>query len=276
MRAIGRPDWMVSIVVSQAERTSGNEQCPAEIASGMPNRRKAISTITPSVPSEPTNRWVRSYPAEDFLRPRAGAHERSVRGDDAERQDELLHRAVAHRVGARGAGRGHAAERGVGARIDREEQAAVAQMLVELLAGDAGLDDAVEILGVDRDNRVHARAVEREAAMRRVDMAFQRRAHPEGRDRRVVPGAEFHRVDHVVSGFGEHDRVRRLVLEPGQRVPMRGADRRGGGEAIAEAGGELGVERLDRIARHAAFALADGEGKLSHGLPTRTTRKVRS
>ena len=59
-RAIGRPDWMVSIVVSQAERTSGNEQCPAAIASGMPESRSAISTITPSVPSEPMKRWVRS------------------------------------------------------------------------------------------------------------------------------------------------------------------------------------------------------------------------
>ena len=60
MRAIGRPDWIVWIVASQAERTSGNEQVPAEIASGMPERRSATSTITPSVPSEPTKRWVRS------------------------------------------------------------------------------------------------------------------------------------------------------------------------------------------------------------------------
>ncbi len=60
MRAIGRPDWMVWIVVLQAERTSGNEQVPAEIASGMPDRRRTISTITPSVPSDPTKMWVRS------------------------------------------------------------------------------------------------------------------------------------------------------------------------------------------------------------------------
>ena len=39
MRAIGRPDWMVWIVALQAERTSGNEQVPAEIASG--NAREA-------------------------------------------------------------------------------------------------------------------------------------------------------------------------------------------------------------------------------------------
>ena len=54
MRAIGRPDWIVSIAASQAERTSGKEQVAAEIASGMPARRNVISTIAPSVPSEPT------------------------------------------------------------------------------------------------------------------------------------------------------------------------------------------------------------------------------
>ena len=111
-----------------------------------------------------------------LLRPRAGAQERSVGDDHAERQHEVLHRAVAHRIGAGGAGRGHAAERGVGARIDREEEPAVAQVLVELLAGDAGLDDAIEIFGVDGENIVHAREVERDAAMGRVDMAFERRA----------------------------------------------------------------------------------------------------
>jgi hypothetical protein len=40
---------------------------------------------------------------------------------------------------------------------------------------------------------------------------------------------------------------------------MRLADRLGGGEAIAEAGGEIGIERDDRVAREAALALADGE-----------------
>ena len=105
--------------------------------------------------------------------------------------------------------------------------------------------------------------VERDAAVRRVDMALERRADAERNDRRVVPGAELDEVDHVVPGFGEHHRVRRLVLEPGQRVPVRLADRLGGGEAIAEAGGEIGIERGDRLARETAFALADGE--LGHG-----------
>jgi hypothetical protein len=47
---------------------------------------------------------------------------------------------------------GHAADGCVGAGIDGEEQPHVAQMLVELLAGDARLHDAVEILGMDGDD----------------------------------------------------------------------------------------------------------------------------
>ena len=88
--------------------------------------------------------------------------------------------------------------------------------------------------------------VERDAAVRRVDMALERRADAERNDRRVVTGAELHEVDHVVAGLGEHHRVRRLDLEPGQGVPVRLANRLGGGEAIAEAGGEIGIERGDR------------------------------
>jgi len=124
-------------------------------------------------------------------------------------------------------------------------------------ARDAGLDDAIEIVGVDGENIIHAREVERDAAMRRVDMAFERRADAERNDRRVVPGAELGEVDDVIFVFGEDHGVRRLVLEPGQRVAMRLADRLGSGEAVAKTGGEIGIEGGDRVARKAAFALAD-------------------
>ena len=55
-----RQVWMVSITASQAAFTLGNGQVAAEIASGMPDRRKVISVMMPKVPSEPTNRRVRS------------------------------------------------------------------------------------------------------------------------------------------------------------------------------------------------------------------------
>ena len=81
-----------------------------------------------------------------------------------QREHVVLHRAVAHRIGAGGARRRHAAERGVGARIDRKEQALVAQIFVELLARDAGLDHAVEILGMNGEHAVHVAEVDRDAA----------------------------------------------------------------------------------------------------------------
>ena len=203
-----------------------------------------------------------------LLGPRAGAQERAVGDDHAKRQHHVLHRAVAHRIGARGARRGHAAEGSVGARIDRKEEPAVAQVLVELLPGDAGLDDTIEIIGVDGENSVHAREVERDAAMRRVDMALERGTYSERNDRRVVPGAELHEVDHVLFVFGEDHGVGRLVLEPGQGMPVRLANRLGGGEAIAEAGGEVGIERGDRVGREAALALADRKlGHWASGFP---------
>jgi hypothetical protein len=60
MRATGMPDWMVRIVASQQASTVGNGQTPAAIASGMPDSRSVSSVMTPSVPSEPTIRRVRS------------------------------------------------------------------------------------------------------------------------------------------------------------------------------------------------------------------------
>ena len=60
MRATGTPDWIVAMTASQAAFTDGNGQMPAEIASGMPASFRVISVMMPSVPSEPTNRRVRS------------------------------------------------------------------------------------------------------------------------------------------------------------------------------------------------------------------------
>ena len=54
---------------SIAERTDENSIVAAAIVSGIPNRRKVSSQITPRVPSAPTNKCVRSYPA-DVLRAR--------------------------------------------------------------------------------------------------------------------------------------------------------------------------------------------------------------
>src|SRR6202453_3034134 len=194
-----------------------------------------------------------------LLSPRSRTQERSVGSDHPKRQHHVLHGAVAHRIGAGGAGGGHAAERSVGARIDREKEPAVAQVLVELLPCDAGLGHAIEIVDGGRENVVHWREVERDAAVGRIDMAFERRADSERNDGGVMASAELDQIDDVLFVFGEDDGVRRLVLEPGERVPMRWTDLLGSGEAVAKTGGEIGIEGGDRVARETALALADGE-----------------
>src|SRR5207237_752402 len=83
-----------------------------------------------------------------------------------------------------------AAERGVGAGVDREEQSGIAQIFVELLARDARLDGGVEILGVDAEHPVHLRQVDADATLQRCDMSFERGAGAERDDRRLVLGAQ--------------------------------------------------------------------------------------
>ena len=80
-----------------------------------------------------------------LARAAAGADDAAVSGDDRQPEDVLAHRAVAHRVGARGARRRHAADRRVGAGIDREKQPGALELGVELLARDARLHAAIEV-----------------------------------------------------------------------------------------------------------------------------------
>ena len=151
-----------------------------------------------------------------FLRAARGVDDFALRGDDFKRQHVVLHRAVAYRIGARGARRDHAADGGVGARVDGEEQSRVAQVLVQRLAGDAGLDHAIEILRMDRDNSVHLREVDADAAKGRVDMALQGCARAEGDYRDAMCCTEFDDCGDLVGILCEDDRIRRLVLAPGE------------------------------------------------------------
>ena len=60
MRATGTPSWIVWITVRTALATSGNAQTAADTASGSGCSRTISSVISPSVPSEPIIRRVRS------------------------------------------------------------------------------------------------------------------------------------------------------------------------------------------------------------------------
>ncbi len=66
-RATGMPSCTDSTTDRTASARPGKAHTAAAIASGTGCRRTVSSVITPRVPSEPTRRRVRSYPADDFL-----------------------------------------------------------------------------------------------------------------------------------------------------------------------------------------------------------------
>ncbi|MET3238410.1 putative intracellular protease/amidase [Bradyrhizobium japonicum] len=112
-------------------------------------------------------------------------------------------------------------------------------MLVERLAGDAGLDHTVEILGVHREHLVHVAQVDRDAASGRIDLALQRGAGAEGDHWHAVPGADAHHVLDVGGLLRHHHAVGRLVGNPCGGMAVLLADGLRGDEAVAEACGKL-------------------------------------
>ena len=178
----------------------------------------------------------------------AGVDHAAVGERHGQAQHVLPDGAVADRVGAGGAGRAHAAdgaERGAG--IDREEQALVAQMLVELVAGDAGLDAAVHVGLADLEDAGHAREVERDAAADRGDVALQRGAGAPGDHRHARVVAKCEQASGFVGGLDEGDGVgqhRRLGVLAVRMVLAQGGV---GGDAVAQevaGGGDHGIGGL--------------------------------
>ena len=129
IRATGMPSWIVAMTVSTAPSIESNAQTAADTASGIGCSRTVTSVITPSVPSAPTNRRVRSYPADDLRARVPVVMTRPSARTTVSAEHVLPHRAVADGRRARGARRRHAADRRVGAGIDRKHQAGVPQRL---------------------------------------------------------------------------------------------------------------------------------------------------
>ena len=179
-----------------------------------------------------------------FARAPRGSDDPAVGEHYGQGQHVLAHRPVAHRIGARGAGRRHAAERGVGAGIDRKEEAGVAQIFVQLLVRDPGFDGGVEIGGADPQDLVHLRQVDADAAVDGGDLTFERGAGPEGDDRRLAFGAELDDRGDLVGGPGKGDGVRRVRRMVGFVPAVLGADRRLGRQPIAEQLAQGGNEAL--------------------------------
>jgi len=187
-------------------------------------------------------------------RPRAGADQFAVGRDDLQAHHVFTHRAVTHRRGAAAARGSHAAQRCVGARIDRKHEAGIAQFGVELLARHPRLDDRHRILGTDLDNAVHVARVDGDAAIDRDDMAFHRRTCAERRDGHAMGGADaYDCLDIFLAGRKCH-RVRQDGRQPRRVVAVMLAHRIRGDDALSQLLLQLGNRRSDGI-RHNACPL---------------------
>ncbi len=100
----------------------------------------------------------------------------------------------------------------------------------------------------------------RQAAVQRVEVAFERAAGAIGDDRRVVARADRHRLHHVLAALGEQHGVRRRVRRPGQGMAVLDARRLGGRDLVAEMGVEVGDQRGDGLGGQFAFAPTDDCG----------------
>ena len=118
--------------------------------------------------------------------------------------------------------------------IDREEQAGVAQVRVELLAGDAGLDGGVEILGMDGDDPVHPGEVERDAAGQGGDMTFERGAGTERDHGHAVLRADLDDRRDLFGRLGKRHRLGRMGRVMGFAAAVLRAKGRSGREAVAQ------------------------------------------
>ncbi len=94
-------------------------------------------------------------------------------------------------------------------------------------------------------------------------MALERGAGPERHDRRVVRGANSHRVDHIFARFGEDHGVGRCGLDPSQGVAVLAAHRFGGREGVPESRGERVRQVRDDAGGEATLAVAQEKAGFS-------------
>ena len=114
-------------------------------------------------------------------------------------QHILPHGAIAHSVGAGCASCGHSAKRSIRSRVNGKEKSLIADIFIELLAGDARLYGNVKILRVYFKHPVHVVHVQRHTAIGAGYVALQRRSCTEGNDRHFVFGTNLH---HLLNLFG--------------------------------------------------------------------------
>ena len=248
MRATGMPICIATMTVSTAVREIG------ELAHRRGNRLRHAVQAQLDLGDDAERAFRADVEAREIVagrrlaRAAAGAHDAAVGRHDREAEHVLAHRAVAHGVGAGRARRRHAADRRVGARIDREEQARALELGVELLARHARLHAAVEIGRIDLEHLVHLRQVDAHAAVQRRHVALERRADAERDHRHARRVAQAHDGgDLLVACAGTPRRRAMPASAQPFAVAVLLADRRAHLGALAE----IADQRAHQIGGHA-------------------------
>jgi hypothetical protein len=107
---------------------------------------------------------------------------------------------------------------------------------VELEARQSGLDRNVEILRAEAHHARHAREIDRDAAMNRIDVSFERAAHAERHDRPPVLRAHLHDGGDFRRCCRKHHAVRKSRRVPRLTMAVVLADGIGHRHPIAQDG----------------------------------------
>jgi hypothetical protein len=125
----------------------------------------------------------------------------------------------------------------------------VLDVFVELLARHAGLHHRIQIRLMYLQHLVHARQVDRHAALDGEDVALERGADAERDHRHAVAPADVHDIAHFLRRSGEHHDIGKRVREVGLVLAVVLAHRRRGRHALAEQRLQLRHDRLVEFAR---------------------------
>src|SRR5262249_13974471 len=141
----------------------------------------------------------------------------------------------------------HAAERRIGSRVDRKEEAGAVQLAIELLARDSGLHAAIQVLAIYLQDAIHLAEVDADPAAHRGNVALERGADAIRDDRSPARGTQPYDFGDLFCGMREHDGVRRKRRVIGLVLAVPIADRSGCGHTIAETRCEIGHQTIDHV-----------------------------
>ena len=169
-----------------------------------------------------------------FARPAGSAYHPRIRSDHGQRQHVLAHGAVAHGIGTRGAGRGHTAQAGIRAGVDRKHQSGMTELFVQRLACHPGLHRGIHVLGVDRQNLIHLRQIDAHAAVNGQDMPFERGAGAVGNHRHAMTATKIHNGYDFLGAVRKHHCIGQGMWVAGLILAVMLAYGSGGAEALAQ------------------------------------------